>query len=97
MDLFEERAKSHKIRSQLESDFVINENGAVFEEYSAMANLSGGMSTPEFVDSSSLPSDIGNFAKSTARAVGGGVQDMVKSVVSTSDDIGQFIDNKLGR
>lgn len=96
MDLFEERAKSHKLRSQLETDFVINENGAVFEEYSAMANLSGGMSAPEFVDPTSLPTDIGNFAKSTARAVGGGVQDFVKSVVSTSDDIGQFIDSKLG-
>lgn len=96
MDLFEERAKSHKVRSQLETDFVINENGAVFEEYSAMANLSGGMSTPEFVDPSSLPSDIGNFAKSAARAVGGGVQDTVENVVGLSGDIAGYIESKLG-
>lgn len=89
MDLFEERAKSHKLRSELETDFVINENGAVFKEYSPMANLSGGMSTPEFVDPS-------NTGKSIGRAVLGGVQDAVKGIVSTSDDIGQFIDSKLG-
>lgn len=89
MDLFEERAKSHKLRSELENDFVINANGAAFEEYSPMANLSGGMSTPEFVDPS-------NTGKSIGRAVLGGVQDAVKGIVSTSDDIGQFIDSKLG-
>lgn len=89
MDLFEERAKSHKLRSELENDFVINANGAAFEEYSPMANLSGGMSTPEFVDPS-------NTGKSLGRAVLGGVQDAVKGIVSTSDDIGQFIDSKLG-
>ena len=89
MDLFEERAKSHKLRSELETDFVINANGAAFEEYSPMANLSGGMSTPELVDPS-------NTGKSIGRAVVGGVQDAVKGIVSTSDDIGQFIDSKLG-
>lgn len=89
MDLFEERVKSHKLRSELETDFVINANGAAFEEYSPMANLSGGMSTPELVDPS-------NTGKSIGRAVLGGVQDAVKGIVSTSDDIGQFIDSKLG-
>lgn len=89
MDLFEERAKSHKLRSELETDFVINANGAAFEEYSPMANLSAGMSTPELVDPS-------NTGKSIGRAVLGGVQDAVKGIVSTSDDIGQFIDSKLG-
>ena len=104
MDLMEARRQSHAARKSVLHDVNITDKGVSLSEAmdfripqdDPMAHLAGGMPMPEAVDPSSLPSDIGNFAKSTARAVAGGVQDMVKGVVSASDDIGQFIDSKLG-
>lgn len=89
MDLFEARRQSHDQRSKIGTAFVINANGAGFEEYSPMANLSGGMSTPELVD----PSDTG---KSIGRAVLGGLQDTVENVVGLSGDIAGGIESALG-
>lgn len=104
MDLMEARRQSHTARKSVLHDVNITDQGVSLSEAmdfeipqdDPMAHLAGGMPMPEAVDPSSLPSDIGNFAKSTGRAVAGGVQDMVKGVVSASDDIGQFIDSKLG-
>ena len=104
MDLMEARRQSHAARKSVLHDVNITDKGVSLSEAmdfripqdDPMAHLAGGMPMPEAVDPSSLPSDIGNFAKSAGRAVAGGVQDMVKGVVSASDDIGQFIDSKLG-
>lgn len=104
MDLMEARRQSHTARKSVLHDVNITDQGVSLSEAmdfeipqdDPMAHLAGGMPMPEAVDPSSLPSDIGNFAKSAGRAVAGGVQDMVKGVVSASDDIGQFIDSKLG-
>ena len=109
MDLFEERAKSHKVRSQLETDFVINENGAVFEEYSEpsfgskiLSRLKEGLSgyadhfDPGPHNLIKAKDDAVNIATGTARAVGGGVQDTVENVVGLSGDIAGYIESKLG-
>lgn len=104
MDLMEARRQSHTARKSVLHDVNITDQGVSLSEAmdfeipqdDPMAHLAGGMPMPEAVDPSSLSSDIGNFAKSTARAVGGGVQDTVENVVGLSGDIAGYIESKLG-
>ena len=91
MDLFEARRQSHEMRSKIGTDFVINANGAGFEEYKppTLSDLGIG-------DHSEDLGRLGEFAKGAGRAVVGGLQDTVENVVGLSGDIAGGIESALG-
>ncbi len=109
-DLLEARRKSHEVRSSTMHDVVINNNGTMVGEAldetntqldidAAMANMMGGMTAPEPVDSSLFNltgADVADAAKAGVRAVLGGVQDAVTGVVGLASDIGSYLDENVG-
>ncbi len=109
-DLLEARRKSHEFRKSTMHDVVINNNGTMVGEAldetntqlnidAAMANMMGGMTAPEPVDSSLFNltgADVADAAKAAGRAVLGGVQDAAVGVVGLADDIGGFIEENVG-
>lgn len=88
-DLLAERRKSIELRLNGIPELVINQEGGKLEQFKTPSRFFG----PRV---SSVPSRLADAAMATGRAVAGGVQDAVKGVVSTADDIGTFIDEKTG-